>query len=350
MKKYWLVALIGLVSMGVVSAEMRYADRAMSQYDESYKTWETSFASTPDDATRLELLKNRPNPRRTTQTILKHIGAQLNDPSTMRAIAWIYENDAAFLQHPDAGEAGKAIRNSLLRSHYNKPGAGDLCIAISQSFSTQDLAFLEKVAKQAANEEEQGLASLAVSIALSNLGDDAGLVAKRLEHLRSAIKKVPEDKTIRGKKVTDIISDQLYVIQFLSKGRKAPNINGKDIAGVPVTLPVGKVTAIVFWSGTNSDLETWLPILQGTYKTAQQCGAAMVGVYTGDSATLRQKISEREVPWENVFDQQGEITKNYRINQSPTIFLLDKAGRIQSIGEPNALINLSMQALADGAE
>jgi len=182
-----------IVSMGVVSAEMRYADRAMSQYDESYKTWETSFASTPDDATRLELLKNRPNPRRTTQTILKHIGAQLNDPSTMRAIAWIYENDAAFLQHPDAGEAGKAIRNSLLRSHYNKPGAGDLCIAISQSFSTQDLAFLEKVAKQAANEEEQGLASLAVSIALSNLGDDAGLVAKRLEHLRSAIKKVPDN-------------------------------------------------------------------------------------------------------------------------------------------------------------
>jgi len=74
----------------------------------------------------------------------------------------------------------------------------------------------------------------------------------------------------------------------------------------------------------------------------------VIGIYTGNSETLRQKIADREVTWRNAFDQNREITKNYRINQTPTVFLLDKEGKIQSIGEPNALVNLSMQALADG--
>jgi len=294
----WILTM--LVTIAIAYADMRSADRAMSQYDSALKAWEAKFTTAPDDAARLILLESRPSPRRTTQMILKFIGAELNDPSTMRGIAWIYENDAGFLQHPDAGEAGKAIRNALIRSHYNKPGAGDLCVIISQNFNTQDLAFLEKVAEQAASTQEQGMASLAVSIALSNLGADSSLVAKRLEHLRSAIKKIPKEKEIGDRKVTDIIGDQLYVIQYLSKGRKA------------------------------------------------QCGAEVIGIYTGNSETLRQKIADREVTWRNAFDQNREITKNYRINQTPTVFLLDKEGKIQSIGEPNALVNLSMQALADG--
>jgi len=190
----WILTM--LLTIAIAYADMRSADRAMSQYDSALKAWEAKFTTAPDDAARLILLESRPSPRRTTQMILKFIGAELNDPSTMRGIAWIYENDAAFLQHPDAGEAGKAIRNALIRSHYNKPGAGDLCVIISQNFNTQDLAFLEKVAEQAASTQEQGMASLAVSIALSNLGADSSLVAKRLEHLRSAIKKIPKEKEI----------------------------------------------------------------------------------------------------------------------------------------------------------
>ena len=352
MQKSWILYIITGFLVTFAQAEMRDADAAMRSFDESFEKWEQRFTYTQDEATRIKLLEVRPNPRRTTQIILKSIGTQLNEPNAMRAISWIYRNDANYLKEAESIEAGKAVRSALIRSHYDRAGAGDLCITISQNFSPQDLPFLEKVAKQSPTKEEQGMASLALSIALSQLGDDPTLLAKRLEHLRTAIKTAPEDAEINGKKVTDIIGDQLYVIQYLSKGRKAPNFSGKSIGGDPVSLATstGKVTAIAFWTEQDGKHDSWISILQNMQKVCDQAGAKMIGVYTGTPANLRQKIADREVTWENAYDQDEVISKQFRINRTPTVFLLDKEGRIQTVGEPNALINLSIQALADSSE
>ena len=336
--------------LAMAGADIRVADTAMRQYDEQLDRWEQQYTYTQDAGTRQQLLASRPDARRTTQVVLKAIGAELSRPSSMRAIAWIYENDASFLRDPAFGNAGEAIRNAMNRALYNKPGAGALCLTISQHFSPQDLGFLEKVAKQAPTAEEQGQASLAVSIALSTLGDDPALITKRLQHLRHAIKTIPEDMEINGKKVTDVISDQLYVIQYLSKGRTAPNIEGADSGGQPVSLAsaAGQVTALVFWAEEDLQNENWLPIMQGMHKITADTGSRMLGVYTGGTAKLRQLVADREVTWQTAVDQAGSITQQFRISQTPTVFLLDRQGRIQSIGEPNSLINLSIQALAAG--
>ncbi len=352
MKTRWILSVLSIFTLSLAYGDFGTAGRAMAQYDQSYDSWEQRFTYTQDDETRLQLLKTRPEARRTTQTIIKSIGTQLNDPQSLRAIAWIYANDSQSLNNPKAPETGKAIRSALMRSHFNQAGAGDLCITISQNFSPLDLPFLEKVAKQASNEIEQGLASLSVSVALSSLGSDSELVAKRLEYLRTAIKTIPTEKQVNGKKVTDIISDQLYVIRFLSKGRKAPDFAGKDVTGAPISLTSakGKVTALVFWSAKDVSKPSQLEFLQSMQSRLSKVGGEMIGIYTGELGTLRQKLADREATWKNAFDGSGEITKQFRISQTPAVFLLDKTGKIHSIGEPNTLINLSIQALADSTE
>jgi len=223
---------------------------------------------------------------------------------------------------------------------------------ISAFTTPEDMKFLEKVATQSPHKEDRGLASLALSSALSALGDDPELIAKRLGYLKKAIEEVQTDSVVSGKKVADIISDQVYVIQNLTKGRKAPNFQGQDIGGrkISLTETSGKVTAVLFWRDQNVLQESLIPFLKDTKKLLDEVGGEMIGVYTGDSSQLRTLVADREVTWKNIYDENKDVSNQYRISKMPTIFLLDKAGKIQSIGEPNALINLSIRALANSSE
>jgi len=344
--------LIALAACVPAMGGIKEVDQAIARYEVAQSEWKARYANAIDQESKLQVAQERPNPRLTTQVILKEIAVELSQASSMRAIAWIYQNDAPFMRKVEHAQASRAIRNALVKHHYKQAGAGQLCLTISQAFSPQDMAFLEKVAKLAPYEIDQGMASLALSTALAELGDDTELVAKRLQYLRNAIKAIPSETVVYGRPVTEEISDQIFIIMNLSKGRVAPAFEGTDIAGNQVSLAQtrGKVTAIVFWSSEDAMLSTWLPMIGETKKILDKVGGEMIGVYTGELAPLRDQIAEREVSWTTLVDRDASVTSQYRMKKMPTIILLDRYGVIQSVGEPNSLVNLSIQALASSSE
>ncbi len=337
--------------MTFCSADIAVADRAIEDYEERAERWERSVIATDEGELRERLIKEKPDSRKVSQIVSREISAEINEPVAMRSIAWLYKNDPVFLLEENETSPGKVIRSSLNRYHYKYPGAGQLCVAMAQSFSPQDMGFLEKVAEKSPNKEDRGLSALAISMALSTLGDEPELLAKCLEHLKKAIQLLPSDTLVEGRKVTDIINDQVYVILHLTKGRVAPSFSGLDLGGKAVSWnsDTGKVAALVFWSYKDR-IDTLLPFLDDLNKLLNDLGGEMVSVYTGDSATLRELLAEKKITWQNAFDEDQSITQQYRISQTPTIFVLSKKGEIQSIGEPNALINLTIRALANTSE
>jgi len=348
MKSSWLLFIFSLLLASMSFGSFQEADRAMQLYNSNIEKWEIRYAHAPDEPTRQTLLETRPNTRRTTQTIMKNIGTQLNDANALRAILWIYENDPVYLKQAESLESGNAIRRALEKSHFNRPGAGDLCIAISSNFSNKDLPYMEKVAKHASSPEDKGLASLAISISLANLGDNQEVHQKRLQHLKQAVQNLPTDAQVNGIKASDIIVDHLYFINNLAKGKKAPSFIGRNVGGTPISGPKqGKVTAVVFWSDQVGKEESWLESLRNMQTICKKHNAEMVGVYTGDPIPLTNQIANRQVTWPNLYDESYEVTRKYRILNGPIVYLLDKAGKIQSVSEPNPLINLSIQALAE---
>lgn len=344
--------LLFFISSSFLHADLATIDRAMSDYEGKLDRWERSFlaAETPD--LKRKILTEKPDSRLISQSIMRQLSPMLNEPSAMRAIAWIYKHDPSFLSETGETSPGKIIRTSLNRYHYKHAGAGALCVAMSQNFSPSDMEFLEKVSAQSPSKTDQGLGALAISIALSGIGDETALLAKRLEQLKKAITLLPPETMVEGVKASDIIDDQIYVIKNLTKGRTAPALSGYGVGGKEVhwQAGTGKVTVLLFWNDKNLAQDSLLSILKDTDKLLGELGGEMVGVYSGDLMELRTRVADREVTWKNIVDSEKTVTEQYRINKTPTMFVLDKKGQIQSISEPNALVNLSIRALANTTE
>lgn len=339
--------------MALSSAGVREADELMQEYDARNERWRSDLLVAKNEPKlQQKLIESRPSPRRTTQKLMHEISSLLDQPACMRAVAWIYKNDPTFLIDSGENNYGSVIRNSLKNSLYKHAGAGELCLTISENFSPLDMPFLEKVAQHSPHKEEQGLALLSLSGALSHVGDEPELIAKRLTHLRKAIELIPSNAQVGEDKVSDIISDQIYVIQNLTKGRRAPEFSGVDLGQRPVSLSEaeGKVTAILFWTDVNMQEDSLIETFQNTQKTLEEVGGKMIGVYSGDRSTLSDLVIERQITWTNAYDVDRSITNQYRINKTPTFFVLDKKGQIQNVSEPNSLVNLTIRALANSSE
>ena len=346
--RIWFILIVGLHTL---SAQSGAVDQAIRKYDHELGEWQRSVASTEDQTILKRLISEKPTPRPVSRIIFQGISAELDKPSSMRAISWIYKHDPKYLSSKDAENKGEVIRNNLTRYHYKYPGAGELCMTISRSFSPLDMSFLEKVSSQSPSKEDQGIASLAISSALSGLGDEPELLARRLKHLKKAIQNIPTETRLSGVPATDIISDQLYVIQNLTKGRVAPLFSGLDVAGKTVQYAgaAGKVTAIVFFTEQSLVGET-LPLIKSMKSLSDDLGTNMIGVYKGDLIKLRSSLANERVSWPTLYDSSGEVFKKYRVNQPSVVYVLDQAGKIQNVGEPNALINLTIRALANSTE
>lgn len=337
-----------LITASPLSAGLEKAEKAMQIHAELMNIWEKSFTNTENPELKKQLLAKRPEARKTSKILMKEITLLLDEPEALEPITWIYKNDPAFLNSTEDNSPGALIRNKLQRIHYKNKGAGLLSVTISQfAFSPKELPFLEKVAAKSPIAEERGYAALALSIALSNIGDEPEVIAKRLTHLKTAIELTPEDSTSEDLDVNEIISNQLYVIQNLTKGRTPPKFSGADAVGKEILLTgeEQKVTALIFW--TDASPPALLPILNNMHALLEKVGGRAIGIYAGTPETLRSLNQQFPIKWDNIYDAKGDIFTKYRINKAPVVFLLDKKGSIQTIGEPNALINLSIQALAE---
>ncbi|MBT5017430.1 redoxin domain-containing protein [Planctomicrobium sp.] len=124
------------------------------------------------------------------------------------------------------------------------------------------------------------------------------------------------------------------------------SLKGKPIAlagntlagGRPLNLASyrGKVTAVIFWATWCKPCTEDLPQIQELYKTYQRKGFEVVGVnLDSPGADIDGYIKNYGVVWPNIHEEGGLESRpalEYGIISLPTMFLVDKTGKVVSNG------------------
>jgi len=119
---------------------------------------------------------------------------------------------------------------------------------------------------------------------------------------------------------------------------KAPEIsNGVWINSEPLTLKSvhGRVVLIEFWTFACYNCRNTLPSLKKWDARYRDQGLTIIGVHTPeldferDIDQLRREVAKLDVKYPVVTDQDYSTWKAYGVEAWPTLFLLDKQGRVR---------------------
>lgn len=116
----------------------------------------------------------------------------------------------------------------------------------------------------------------------------------------------------------------------------ALNLSGSALGGGTLDARSyrGKVLAVVFWATWCRPCTEELPQLIELYKTNQAAGFEVIGVnLDSPGAPVQQYIRQYGVPWKHIAEEGGlesRPAKEYGIITLPTMFLVDKTGKVVS--------------------
>ena len=123
-----------------------------------------------------------------------------------------------------------------------------------------------------------------------------------------------------------------------SQAPAAPEIsNGMWINSEPLTLKSlqGRVVLIDFWTFACYNCRNTLPALKKWHAQYRDKGLTSIGVHTPeldferDITQLRREVANLGINYPVVTDQDYSTWKAYKVEAWPTLFLLDKQGRVR---------------------
>ena len=123
-----------------------------------------------------------------------------------------------------------------------------------------------------------------------------------------------------------------------TKAAAAPELSsGRWINSEPLTLKSlhGRVVLIDFWTFACYNCRNTLPSVKKWDAQYRDKGLTIIGVHTPESdlerheADLRREITELGIKYAVVTDNDYSTWKAYRVEAWPTLFLLDKQGRVR---------------------
>jgi peroxiredoxin len=364
-----LIALLWIAAAGPASAGTpAEAARIRSDYKAAMSEWVERLGAAGSVEQQRTVWQSRPDAGDYVRRMWRSIGAQLDESWTLAPAAWLLRINAA-LQAVGAGgpldggaaeEGGaaaeapmmiSAIREAVEQHHLQSadPGLLDMCLALVEIPDPRSLAILEKIEREHPSARFQGVAALGLSMVLKTLGDEGEVMRRRLSMLREAIIK-SADVELGGVTVAKIAEDELYVISHLSKGRNAPELIGRDVAGREMKLSdyKGKVVVLLFWSTGGGDVERLLGMAARLVADHRNAPFALVGVNGDPAGTLRQLVAEGVVDWPNFSDPAGKLAEQYRVVVRPLAIVIDRDGVIRYIGAPGSFVDLTVEAILGG--
>jgi peroxiredoxin len=240
-----------------------------------------------------------------------------------------------------------AIRSAILTHHLQSPKVMPICMALASLNDPLSLNILEKIQSINPDTKIQGVAALAAAIVLKNLGDDPDLIRKRLTYLRKSIIE-SADVELGNSTVANLAENELYHIQFLSKGRVAPDLSGVDSKGLPIKLSDFKnqVIVLIFWSSTLPQADQTMEITANMVKKFAGKPIAVIGVNHDSIEKLKVMESNGSVTWRNFSDPKYTISKDYRVSSWPTVYVLDQKRQVQYAGPQGTFVEFTAEALA----
>jgi peroxiredoxin len=347
---FFLILMMSVLSL-VATPEQCAAIRV--DYTKRTELWALTLQGAKDLDTQKKIWAQRPDGIAVSAKLWKILQPQMTQEWTLEHAAWLIKLVCSEKIEPQQVESlqmratiiqqiSKVVADKHLRSSKLAP----ICLALLAVGDQTTLKLLEKIEKDNPSGRVQGVAAIAIAYVLRGLGDEPALIRRRLTLIRKAVIE-SNDVTIDGVSVQQLASDQLYFIQNLAKGMQAPELSGLDQAGATrkLSLLKGKVVILLFWSDTMSEATHFLEMTRQLKAKYVGKNCEILGVYQGAIPLLRTLHTEQIATWTNITDPKGSLSKDYRISQWPTAYVIDAKGSIQYSGNPGSFVELTADAL-----
>ncbi len=362
-RTFHLAALLLMLIPSDLSATPADASRVEKNFQLSLDKWSLDVAAATTTEARAKVWSARPDPAAAAKQMWAVIGPQLREPWTLEPAAWFLSITSSLRNTQPNGNSSKAFTEEIkaiyaavetyhlksLSSPTEPSKLPALCLALAASDDPRSLALLEKIQSLHTDKKIRGVAALAIAMRLKFLGDDSGLMSRRLTLLRSAIIDSAEVE-IGGTSVAKLAEDELYIIRFLTKGRIAPDLIGTDSGALPMKLSnsAGKVVVLLFW---NSDVPEAAHVLDmATAMTQKFAGKpfAVLGINNNSKASLREMQKQPDlITFPNFSDPQNHLAREYRIGIWPLVYVLDGQRKIHYAGPPGSFVDITVAALLE---
>jgi peroxiredoxin len=335
------------------SASPAEAQRIEKAYQTALEAWNSQLASTTSQEAYDKVIATRPDATAAARQIWENIGSSLDQEWTIPAAAWFLRTTPNLLATHAEGAVSpifmsqiEAIRKAVDTHHLKSMKLMPICLALASVPDPRSLNLLEKIQSSHPDPKTQGVAALGASVQLKSLGDDGDLMRKRLSYLRKAIIESSEVE-INGTTVSKLAQDELYIIQFLSKGRVSPDLVGQDAAGRALSLSSfkGQVVILLFWNSKMTDAKRVMDITTGISEKFKGKPLTIIGVNNDATAKLRALIADEVVAWPNFSDPQNLLAGQYRVGTWPRVYVLDGERKIHYVGPPGSFAELTAAAL-----
>ena len=349
------ILFILTITAGLAVAGTPERARLISRaYDQTYQQWIKDVRTAiTNDAQNAAWLR-RPDEEEAGRRVWEEIRNDLDKSWTLEPAAWLLVNASTYAvkqvrQAPRRGAPTRPagiIREAVRAHHLQSPKLGSYCIALTHIQDPRSMALLETIEKANQSEAVRGAAALAQAILHRRIGGGKRGMAIRQEKLRKAI--VAPDLTV-GKTTTQaILKDELFRMSRLNLGAEAP-----DFTGVEVTLDKsslsdyrGKVTILFFWHALMPAHDESIALMRKYQEDFVGKNIQILGINMDNPRTLRKHIADGTVNWKNFSDSTQSITKLYRVEQWPFIYVLDGEHKIRYTGEPGAFVKITAEDLA----
>ncbi|MGE9271634.1 MAG: peroxiredoxin family protein, partial [Verrucomicrobiales bacterium] len=255
MRKQWI--LIGALLMACVQAGTpRQAEAVKLSYEKSLEAWKIKLRLAQGEAERGRVMSEQPKPELSVRRMWAVISPQLSEEWTIEPAAWflrmaspLVELDADGLRKPAFRPEIAKVQQAVAQYHLSSRRLAPMCMALVACNDKTSLNLLRRIEKTNPDKKVAGVAALGLAMMAKDINDEPRIMRERLTMLRKAIIDAA-DVEVNGVTVAKLAEEELYIIHNLSKGRPAPDLNGRDSGGRAMSLSSyeGKVVVLVFWN------------------------------------------------------------------------------------------------------
>ena len=298
-------------------------DKIILDFDNTIRAHTQKLIAAKSDAERAALSTQFPKPDSLAPTMLKIMQDPANEAASTKALCWLVSRATNL---PEGQTAVAMLRDQAS----GRKGLTQVLDFLSHSNPMLAEPILRAVREKNPNVEEKASATYGLGMVLfgkSETGDKAAL-AEATQLLTEMLTNY-KDVVVNGFKLSDQAAATLFEIENIQVGKPMPEIEGKDVEGLPFKLSDyrGKVAVVVFWG---SWCHACHATLDGVRAAMQPHGEKVVllGVNTDPAEKLKELIKTENITWRNWADEfnRGPISALFNIRHWPTIFVVDAKG------------------------
>ncbi len=370
MKKLLAAAVLSMMPLSLATEEAM--NQALSSWNQQVADYEEALKAAPNDEARANIMP--PNAREIAPQLWQSINTRTGNrknpngkgniptfefekPWALPAVIWILEHPQAFTAaFTDDEQAqltyfGNALVDSIIRVHFNNPGVGAACPALSATSSVREYELLQKIYQRNQHKGARACAALGMSLMLNNPmvssieGSDAMARAKRLYYLKQAILLADKGTKFGTTPLTEAAMEQAYYLRHLAVGCIAPQLNVKDQQGAAHCFPItGKAHLLIFWSPAEpagTKMVRDIDRIKKQYPGVEICPIMPHAAPEAQQAALQ----EHGIAASYTDDAKGTAGTTYRVAQLPTAILVGKNSTIIYGGAPDMKLQNALESI-----